>query len=79
MNSEYELQWRRGELLVFARGRIYNLFKERFHVELNYAMGVGNLIIDSVQPEDAGTYTCYGDAYGRSTHTVELIVLGQRK
>ena len=63
--------------IVYYKGEINKNYPNRYNVTINIETGEYNLIIHSVQSEDAGRYVCQDDGGRGRRSSAELIVLGQ--
>jgi len=73
--------WFHGTKYVFTGNGMLEPYHERFKVDQTVWNGtyVYNLIVHSVQPSDAGMYTCWEDEGVREKHSAQLIVLGEHQ
>lgn len=70
--------WFHGKKYVYTGNTILEPYNERFAINRNTLNGTNiyNLVIHSVQPEDAGEYICAEDEGVGEHHSVQLVVLG---
>lgn len=62
--------------IVYGYNQFYGIYKDRFAIEVNEAAGTYNLVIRSVQVQDAGRYECQDDVGRGAKASARLIVLG---
>lgn len=72
-----EIFWFHGDKFIYTGIFIYEPYDMRFTIERKASSGSSSLVIHSVEPGDAGEYTCIdGDGSG-DRHSAQLVVLSE--
>ena len=74
--SSSDINWRHGSKYIYSGDFIIEPYDVRFEIDRNASDGSYNLVIHSVEPDDAGEYICIEVKAQATRRSARLIVLG---